>query len=120
MHFLGIVSYYNSFCKNFSTVVAPLTDVLKGKIKSEWSSACQRAFENVKGLLVASPVLAAPQLDQPFKLKVDPSNVGEGAVLMQENKEDHPIAYFSKKFNPHQLNYSVIEKQFTKSPVWSQ
>ncbi len=29
--FLGLVGYYRSFCKNFSTVVAPLTDLPKGK-----------------------------------------------------------------------------------------
>lgn len=86
---------------------------MKGKVKFEWSSACQRAFENVKGLLVASLVLAAPQLDQLLELQVDASNVGAGAVLMQEDEEgiDHPVAYFSKKFNTHQLNYSVIEKE---------
>ncbi|KAF7646241.1 hypothetical protein LDENG_00191140 [Lucifuga dentata] len=103
VHFLGMVGYYRSFCKNFSTVVAPLTDLLKRKVKFVWSSVCQRAFKNVKDLLVASPVLAAPQLDQPFKLQVDASNVGAGARLMQEDKEwvDHSVAYLSKKFNTH-------------------
>lgn len=31
--FLGLVGYYRSFCKNFSTVVFPLTELLKAKAK---------------------------------------------------------------------------------------
>lgn len=33
MLFLGLVAYFCSFWKKFSTVVAPLTDVLKGQVK---------------------------------------------------------------------------------------
>lgn len=66
MHFLGLVGYYRSFCRNFSTVVLPLTDLLKGKAKFVWSSGCQKAFEQVKTLLCSAPVLAAPRFDRPF------------------------------------------------------
>ncbi len=32
---------------------------------------------------------------------------------MQEDEDgiDHPVCYFSRKFNKHQLNYSTIEKE---------
>jgi len=50
MRFLGLVGYYRSFCKNFSTVVAQLTDLLKGKVKFVCSPLCQSAFENVKSI----------------------------------------------------------------------
>ena len=34
-------------------------------------------------------------------------------VLLQEDNNgiDHPVSYFSKKFNKHQKNYSTIEKE---------
>ena len=50
---------------------------------------------------------------QPFKLEVDASEVGAGAVLLQEaeTKVDHPVCYFTRKFNKHQLRYSSIEKE---------
>lgn len=40
MSFLGLVGYYRCFCWNFSTVVAPLTDLLKAKSKFIWSASC--------------------------------------------------------------------------------
>ena len=46
-------------------------------------------------------------------MAVDASDVGAGSVLLQEddNGVDHPVCYFSKKFNKHQRNYSTIEKE---------
>lgn len=112
MRFLGLVGYYRSFCPNFSTVVTPLTNLLKRDARFDWSTVCQSAFKNVKALLCATPVLAAPKMDQAFKIHVDASHVGAGAVLLQEeNGIDKPVCYFSKKFNAYQLNYSTIEKE---------
>ena len=63
MRFLGMIGYYRSFCNNFSTVVAPLTDMLKAKAVYIWSTRCQHAFEDAKRLLTSTPVLAAPRVD---------------------------------------------------------
>ena len=111
--FLGLVGYYRSFCKNFSSVVFPLTELLKGNVKFVWSVDCQQAFENVKALLCTCPVLAAPCFDAPFQIQVDASQVGAGAVLLQEGEEGvlRPVCFFSRKFNSYQSNYSVIEKE---------
>ena len=36
-----------------------------------------------------------------------------GAVLLQEDADemDHPVCYYSRKFNSHQCNYSTVEKE---------
>lgn len=111
--FLGMAGYYRSFCKNFSTVVSPLTALLSPSKLFKWSVECQYAFDCVKTLLCNAPVLVAPDCKNTFKLEVDASAVGAGAVLLQEdtNSIDHPVSYFSRKFNKHQLNYSTIEKE---------
>ena len=59
------------------------------------------------------PVLTAPDFKSSFKLAVDASDVAAGAVLLQEDDEgvEHPVCYFSKKFNKSQRNYSTIEKE---------
>ena len=67
MRFLGLVGYYSSFCKNFSSVEAPLINFLKTKVKFVWSAPCKQAFVNVKAVLCSPPVLEAPRFDQPFE-----------------------------------------------------
>ena len=111
--FLGMAGYYRPFCRNFSDVVASLTSLVSPKVPFEWTEGCQFAFEGVKALLCSSPVLAAPNFEHPFKLEVDASALGAGAVLLQEDERgiDHPLCYFSKKFRKSQLNYSTIEKE---------
>lgn len=111
--FLGMAGYYRGFCKNFSSVAAPLTDLLSPKVRFVWSDHCQRAFEGLKALMSSAPVLAAPVFSRPFLLSVDASDAGVGAVLLQVGDDgiDHPVSYFSRKFNRHQRAYSTVEKE---------
>lgn len=81
--FLGLVGYYRNFCKNFSTMVAPLTDLLKGKVWFVWSTLCQKAFDNVKSLLCSTPVLMAPCMDRPFKL-LKPATLQRGRCCYRQ------------------------------------
>ncbi|TWW65065.1 Retrovirus-related Pol polyprotein from transposon 17.6 [Takifugu flavidus] len=107
MRFLGLVGYYRSFCRNFSTIVAPLTDLLKAKAKFVWSSEYQLAFDTVKSLLCACPVLAAPQFDKPFILQVDASNVGAGG---------DSIPYQLKEFGHKAVGGPTAAKWRSSSP----
>ena len=113
MRFLGMTGFYRKFCPNFSDVAQPLTGLLKKDRKFMWSAQCQEAFEKIKNILMSSPVLVAPDFNKPFKIQVDASDTGCGGVLLQESVDgiDQPVAYFSKKFNRHQVNYSTIEKE---------
>ena len=113
MRFLGMAGYYRKFCKNFSEVTAPLTELLKRDVKYHWSETCQKSFDKLKNLLCLEPILTAPNFSKPFRLAVDASDVGAGVVLLQCDDEDieHPVCYFSKKCNVHQRNYSTIEKE---------
>lgn len=73
---------------------------------------CYGVKSGILSLLSYSPVLAAPDLSRPFKLEVDASPFVAGAVLLQEDADrvDHPVSYFSRKFNKHQVHYSTIEQ----------
>ena len=113
MRFLGMAGYYRKFCPNFSTITEPLTRLLQKNSKFHWTDQCQFAFEQLKAMLQRAPVLSAPDFTRPFKLAVDASDVAAGGVLLQEDHDgiDHPVCYFSKKFDQHQKNYSTIEKE---------
>ena len=113
MRFLGMAGYYRKFCNNFSVIAEPLTNLLGKKVRYVWSEACQKSFDQLKAILKSAPVLSAPRFDREFKMAVDASDVGAGSVLLQEddNGVDHPVCYFSKKFDKHQRNYSTIEKE---------
>lgn len=111
--FLGMAGFYRRYCPNFSEVAAPLTDLVSPRKKFVWSPACQTAFDNVRSILVTTPVLRAPDFSRPFQVQVDASDVGAGAVLLQTDEDDimHPICYMSTKFKSYQRNYSTIEKE---------
>ena len=113
MRFLGMSGYYRKFCPNFSSITEPLTQLLRKNVKFVWSNGCEKAFEELKAILESAPVVAAPNFDSQFKLAVDASDVAAGGVLLQESQDgvDHPVCYFSRKFNKNQRNYSTIEKE---------
>ena len=100
-------------CPNFSDIACPLTSLLAKNVKYVWSGNCQTGFNKIKAILISEPVLIAPDFQKQFKLAIDASDVGCGGVLMQEGDDgiDHPISYFSKKFDKYQRNYSTIEKE---------
>jgi len=58
--------------------------------------------------LTKALILALPNFTKTFKIECDASNIGIGAVLLQEG---HPITYFSEKLNGSYLNYSTYDKE---------
>lgn len=46
-------------------------------------------------------------------IKVDSSDYISGGIIMQkdENGKLYPVAYFSKKLNPAECNYTIYDKE---------
>jgi hypothetical protein len=100
--FLGLAGYYRCFILYFSKLVKPITSLLNNDTKFNWSSRCNEAFEQLKVLLTTAPVLAQPDIEQPFNVYCDTSGSGLGCVLMQEGRV---IAYASRQLRQHEEHY---------------
>ena len=113
--FLGLAGYYRRFIPNYASMAAPLTDLTRKSLptKIQWNDECEQAFQQLKKQLCSAPVLHSPDFDKPFLLQTDASDRGVGAILSQEDADgnDHPVAYFSRKFLPREQRYSTVEKE---------
>jgi hypothetical protein len=117
--FLGFTGFYRYFIKDYSKIARPLIDLTKKNLRFDWTEKQQLAFERLKTLMCAKPVLRQPDYDKTFTLSTDASGYGVGAVLAQEGLPDprtgkprmHPVAYYSATFTPTERNYDVYERE---------
>ncbi|XP_059570175.1 uncharacterized protein LOC132243804 [Alligator mississippiensis] len=112
--FLGLAGYYRRLVPGFGATAAPLHELTKKGSPDPvvWKQGCQEAFDTLKAALVKQPILKAPLQDKPFYVATDASDVGLGAVLLQEHQETrHPVVYLSRKLIPRERNLSSIEKE---------
>lgn len=107
---IGMVQYYRDMWKGRSHILAPLTELAKGKkrAKIKWETIHEEAFQILKKMVAQETVLAYPYWKLIFDIHTDASDVQMGAVLSQKNR---PIAFFSRKLNKAQQNYNTTEKE---------
>ena len=110
--FLGLANHYQGYIPMYAHLASPLYQLKKKDAKFTWSNACEDAFQEIKQKLCNAPVLKIPDMDKPFVVQTDASDVAMGAVLLQEVEgKRHVVAYASQKFSQSELNYSTTEKE---------
>ncbi|XP_058769067.1 uncharacterized protein LOC131642924 [Vicia villosa] len=105
--FLGLTGFYRRFVRNYATLAAPLTDILRST-RFVWGTEAAEAFTQLKTKMTDMPVLVLPDFTKQFVVETDASGVAIGAVLSQDN---HPIAFFSKKMCPRMQAASVYVRE---------
>ena len=118
--FLGMVTYYSKFVKNFADLCRPLNHLTKKNVTFEWTDECQQAFEEIKKQMSESPVLAYPKSEGMFILDTDASKYAYAGVLsqMQLNpktgvEEERVIAYASRNFNDAERRCCTRKREMT-------
>ena len=111
--FLRLSNYYRKFIRNYSKVSLPLIDALQNASNSRpiiFTEEMIHAFEELKIAITSNPYLQLPDPEGEYEVTTDASEDEStvGAVLTQYG---HPIAFESKKLNPHQWNYPIHDKE---------
>ena len=107
--FIGAVTYYRTMFPQRAHILAPLTALTSQKSGNvAWSAECQHAFDTIKAILSSDVLLSSPDHNKPFHVYTDASDLQLGAVIVQD---DRPVAFYSRKLNAAQCNYTTMEKE---------
>ena len=102
----GMVNYHGDLWMRRLDALSPLSDLTRKTAKCIWTEKHNKAFESVKRVLSSEVQLWYPDFTKLFEIHTDTSEYQLGAVIAQENK---PVAFFSRKLNKSQQNYTVAE-----------
>ena len=107
---MGMINYLGRYVENLSTIISPMSDLLKDDTAFYWGPDKNSAFEKVKSLLTEAPTLTFYKRNNPIVVSADSSRVGLGAAIyMQEGKEFKPIAFASRTLTESEKKWAQIE-----------
>lgn len=111
--FLGFTNFYRRFIDDYSKITLPLTALTRKDTPFDWSSSAQLAFDTLKQKFSSSPVLHYFDPSLPCTLATDGSDFAISGILQQPdaNGDLHPVAFYSRKLSPAEINYEVHDKE---------
>lgn len=117
---IGTASWYRRFIPNFSSIIQPLTELLKKNSKFYWTSRQEESLKLVKEHLISAPVLTCPNFDLPFVIQTDASAYGLGAILSQNHPDlgERVVCYLSRSLTKQERKYSTTERECL-AVLWS-
>ena len=113
--FCGMVNFPSSFSPNLRRLLIPIYDLQKKSKKFRWTEEAEKAFKNIKELLISPPVLKTPTPDGFFCLESNTSREGVGGTLLQKQRNEWVvIGYHSKRLPQSAKNFGVTKLELTR------
>ena len=111
--FIGICNFYRRFIRSFSEIARPLHNLMKVGKQWQWTEQEQNAFQTLKDMICASPVLIHVDPAARFVMETDASSYTYGTILSQKGDDGkfHPVAFYSKSMTPAKRNYRISDKE---------
>ena len=104
----GMLNFLSPFIPNKSSVIGPVSSLLKAGTPWNWGPSQKSAMKNVKSILASEPTLRLFDPALPVTIQADASSTGLGACLLQQGQ---PVAYASRALNNSETGYAQIEKE---------
>ena len=113
--FCGMVNFLSSFLPNLQRLLIPIYNLQKKAKKFKWTDEAEKAFNEIKKILVSPPVLKAPTPDGLFRLESDTLREGVGGTLLQKQGDKWVvIGYHSKRLPKSAKNFGITELELTR------
>ena len=113
--FCRMVNFLSSFLPNLRRLLIPIYDLQKKAKKFKWMDEAEKAFKEIKKLLICLPVLKGPTPDGLFSLESDTLRDGVGGTLLQKQGDKWVvIGYHSKRLPKSAKNFGVTELELTR------
>ena len=79
----------------------------------KWNKEQKKLFKEIKNKFIEKPILKIYRLELPTRVEIDLSDFTLGACMVQKHKDKiwHPVAYYSRKLTPPELNYDIYDKE---------
>lgn len=103
-----MINYHRDIWPQRLHVLAPLSALALEKVKFEWTTEAQRAFDEMKRIIAQEILLTYPKFDEIFYIHMDASLLQSGTCILQNGK---PIAFYSRKLNLVQTRYMTTERE---------
>ena len=100
--FCGMVNFLSSFLPNLRQLLIPIYNLQKKSKKFKWTEEAEKAFKDIKELLISPPVLRALTPEGLFQLESDNCMKVSGALYFKSKEMNELLLVIIQKDCPPQ------------------